>query len=161
MTTEDWLALLCLMWEDFKSSLTIIQEFEFNQNRIISKVIECKPLGHKPKAALPQDVRVNKVEVKVRKDKKAPIKLATPVPLKKVLFEDNKKKPPARDNHYGASQQIACPSQCKYIHYIDIPHDMTKQSILQRFQGVAQRLALTDATVAFVTSKIKADIKLK
>jgi hypothetical protein len=53
MTTEDWLALLCLMWEDFKNSLTIIQEFEFNQNKVISKVIDCKPLGHKQKAALP------------------------------------------------------------------------------------------------------------
>jgi hypothetical protein len=169
MTTEDWLALLCLMWDDFKSSLTIIQEFEFNQNKIVNKVIECKPLGHKPKAALPQDVKVHKDEVKVRKDKKAPIKLATPVPLKKVKFEEIKKKPPARDNvcigdllnHYGASQQIACQSPCKYIHYTDIPHDMTKQSILQRFQGVAPRLALTDATVAFVTSKIKADTKYK
>ena len=169
MTTEDWLALLCLMWEDFKSSLTVIQEFEFNQNKVVNKVIECKPLGHKPKAILPQDVKVGKVEAKARKDKKAPIKLATPVPVKKVKFEENKKKPPARDNvcigdllnHYGASQQIACQSPCKYIHYIDTPHDMTKQSILQRFQGVAQRLALTDATIAFVTSKIKADNKFK
>ena len=160
MTTEDWLALLCLMWEDFKSSLTIIQEIEFNQNKVVNKVIECKPLGHKPKAILPQDVKVGKVEAKARKDKKAPIKLATPVPVKKVKFEENRKKPPARDNvcigdllnHYGAS---------KYIHYIDTPHDMTKQSILQRFQGVAQRLALTDATIAFVTSKIKADTKFK
>ena len=169
MATEDWLALLCLMWEDFKSSLTVIQEFEFNQNKVVNKVIECKPLGHKPKAILPQDVKVGKVEAKARKDKKAPIKLATPVPVKKVKFEENKKKPPARDNvcigdllnHYGASQQIACQSPCKYIHYIDTPHDMTKQSILQRFQGVAQRLALTDATIAFVTSKIKADNKFK
>jgi hypothetical protein len=91
MTTEDWLALLCLMWEDFKSSLTIIQEFEFNQNKIVNKVIECKPLGHKPKAALPQDVKVHKDEVKVRKDKKAPIKLATPVPLKKTSLRKSRK----------------------------------------------------------------------
>jgi hypothetical protein len=120
----------------------------------------------KLKAALPQDVKVHEDEVKVRRDKKARIKLATPVPLKKVKFEEIKKKPPARDsvcigdllNHYGASQQIACQSPCKYIHYTDIPHGMAKQSILQRFQA---RLALTDATVAFVTSKIKADTKFK
>ena len=70
--------------------LTIIQEFEFNQNKVVNKVIECKPLGHKPKAILPQDVKVGKVEAKARKDKKAPIKLATPVPVKKVKFEENK-----------------------------------------------------------------------
>jgi len=72
----------------------------------------------KLKAALPQDVKVHEDEVKVRRDKKARIKLATPVPLKKVKFEEIKKKPPARDsvcigdllNHYGASQQIACTS---------------------------------------------------
>ena len=63
-----------------------------------------------------------------------------------VLAEPhNKKKPPARDaanicigdllNHYGTNQQIACQSPCKYIHYKDTPHDMIKQSILQRFQG--------------------------
>jgi hypothetical protein len=38
---------------------------------------------------------------------------------------------------------------------------MTKQSILQRFQGVAQRLALTDATIVLVTRKINADTKFK
>jgi hypothetical protein len=172
MTTEDWLALLCLMWDDFKNSLTVIQEFEFNQNKIVNKVVDCKPLGHKPKAALPGDVKVGKVETKVGKGNKAPIKLlATPVPVQKVKFEENKKKPPVRDavnicigdllNHYGANQQIACQSPCKYIHYKDTPHDMTKQSILQRFQGVAQRLSLTDATIALVTRKINADTKFK
>jgi len=78
------------------------------------------------------DVKVGKVEAKVRKDKKASIKLlVTPVPAKKVKFEENKKKPPARDNicigdllnHYGANQQIACQSPCKYIHYIAARHD--------------------------------------
>jgi hypothetical protein len=104
------------------------------------------------------------------RDKNAPVKLlATPVPVKKVKFEENKKKPPLRDavniciddllNHYGANQQIACQSPCKYIHYKDTPHDMTKQSILQRFQGVAQRLSLTDATIALVSRKINADTK--
>ena len=53
MTTEDWLALLRLMWEDFKNSLTVLQEFEFNQNKVVNKVNDCKPLGHKSKAALP------------------------------------------------------------------------------------------------------------
>ena len=91
MTTEDWLALLCLMWEDFKNSLTILQEFEFNQNKVVNKVNDCKPLGHKPKAALPGDVKVVKVEAKVGKDKRVPVKhLATPIPARKVKFEDNK-----------------------------------------------------------------------
>ena len=49
MTTEHWLALLCIMWEDFKNSLTVIQDFEFNQNKVINKVVDCKPLGHKSK----------------------------------------------------------------------------------------------------------------
>ena len=99
------------------------------------------------------EAKVGKVEAKVSRDKKAPVKLlATPPPARKVKFEDNKKKPPARDvvnicfgdllNHYGATEQIACQSLCKYIYYKDAPHDMTKQSILQRFQGMAQRLAL-------------------
>ena len=160
------------MWENFKNSLTIIQEFEFNQNKIVNKVIDCKPLGHKSKAALPGDVKVGKVEAKVGRDKKAPVKLlATPAPARKVKLEDNKKNPPARDavnicfgdllNHYGAIEQIAYQLPCKYIHYKDAPHDMTKQSILQRFQGMAQRLALTDATIALVTHKINADTKFK
>jgi hypothetical protein len=171
MTTEDWLALLCLMWEDFKNSLTIIQEFEFNQNKIISKIIDCKPLGHKQKAALPADVKVGKVEVKVGSNKKVPRLLATPLPAKKVKFDENKKKPPARDggnicfgdllNHYGATEQIACQSPCKYIHYKDAPHDMTKHSILQRFQAMAPRLALTDATIALVTRRVNTDAKFK
>ena len=104
--------------------------------------------------------------------KKAPVKLlVTPPPARQVKFEDNKKKPPARDavnicfgdllNHYGATEQIACQSPCKYIHYKDAPHDMTKQAILQRFQGMAQRLALSDATIALVTRKINADAKFK
>ena len=164
MTTEDWLALLCLMWEDFKNSLTIIQEFEFNQNKVVSKAIDCKPLGHKPKAALPADVKVGKVEAKVGNNEKVPVKLlATPLPARKVKIEENKKKPPARDgvnicfgdllNHYGATEQIVCQSPCKYIHY--------KQSILQRFQAMAPRLALTDATIALVTRRVNADTKFK
>ena len=85
MTTEDWLAFLCLMWGDFKNSLAVIQEFEFNQYKVVNKVIDCKPLGHKPKTALPGDVKVVKVEAKVGKDNKAPVKLlATPVPARKV-----------------------------------------------------------------------------
>jgi len=124
------------------------------------------------KAALPGDVKVGKIEAKAGKGNKAPVKLlATPFPVQKVKFEEIKKKPPLRDavnicigdllNHYGANQQIACQSPCKYIHYKDTPKDMTKQSILQRIQGVAQRLALTDATIALVTRKINADTKFK
>jgi hypothetical protein len=101
-----------------------------------------------------------------------PVKLlATPLPAKKVKFEEHKKKPPARDggnicfgdllNHYGATEQIACQSPCKYIHYKDAPHDMTKHSILQRFQAMAPRLALTDATIALVTRRVNTDAKFK
>ena len=159
MTTEDWLALLCLMWVDFKNSLTIIQEFEFNQNKIVNKDIDCMPLGYKPKAALPGDVKVGKVEAKVGKDKKAPVKLlATPArDAVNICFGDLL-------NHYGHSLQghSVQVHSLQGGHSVQVhSHDMTKQSILQRFQGVAQRLALTDATIALVTRKINADTKFK
>ena len=68
------------------------------RTKVVDKVIDCKPLGHKPKAALPGDVKVGKVDAKVGKDKKAPVKLlATPLPARKVTFEEHKKKPPERD----------------------------------------------------------------
>ena len=85
MTTENWLAFLRVQWQDFKNSLTVMQEFEFNQNKIVSKKIECKPLEHKPKAAPLGEVKVGKVEAKVGREKKAPAKaLAAPAPAKKV-----------------------------------------------------------------------------
>ena len=40
---------------------------QFNQNKIVNKVTDCKPLGYKSKAALPGDVKVGKVEAKVGK----------------------------------------------------------------------------------------------
>lgn len=52
MTLSDWLAILCLQYADYKSSLTT-KEMEFTQNRLISKIVENKPLGYKPKVALP------------------------------------------------------------------------------------------------------------
>jgi hypothetical protein len=52
MTLSDWLAILRLQYADYKSSLTT-KEMEFTQNRLISKIVENKPLGHKPKVALP------------------------------------------------------------------------------------------------------------
>lgn len=96
MTTEDWLAILCILWTDFKNSLTVMQEFEFNQNMVVSKVVECKPLEHKPKTAPPSDIKAGKVEAKVGRDRKAQAKpLASPAPAKKVKFDANKKKAPA------------------------------------------------------------------
>ena len=109
-------------------------------------------------------IKVGKVEVKAGKGKKPAKPMVTPIPVKKVKFDEIKKKQSARDALnicIGANQQIACQSPCKYIHYKDAPPDMTKQSILQRFQGVAQRLGLTDATIALVTRKINADTKFK
>ena len=64
-------------------------------------------------------------------------------------------------NHYGATQQIACKSPCKYVHYKDIPSGIAKDAVLQRFQGVAPKLELNEATVALMIRKIQADSKFK
>jgi hypothetical protein len=110
----------------------------------------------------------------VAKDKKAPVKaMVAPAqaPAKKVK-EVEKRKSPTRDvsvnvcigdllNHYGANQQVACPTACRYVHHKDIAQDTSRQTVLQRFQGVAPKLSLTEATIAFMTKKINADPKFK
>ena len=54
---------------------------EFTQNKLISKVVEAKPLGHKPKVVLPAELKAGRVKTNVGKDKKAPAKvLAAPAP---------------------------------------------------------------------------------
>ena len=100
----------------------------------------------------------------VGKDKKAPAKATpAPAPAKKAKAGE-KRKTPARDvsnnicigdllNHYGASQQVACPTPCRYVHYRDIVQGTSKQVVLQRFQGVAPKLSLTEATIALMTNK--------
>jgi len=173
MTTDEWLTILRIQWEDFKSSLTVMQEFEFNQNKTTSKVVDCKPLGHKPKITPAGEDRVPRIEAKGRDKKIQPKAVAVPPPQqKKAKIEDVRKKPPAHDNtvkycvgdllnHYGATQQIACKSPCKYVHYKDIPSGIAKDAVLQRFQGVAPKLELNDATVALMIRKIQADSKFK
>jgi hypothetical protein len=64
-------------------------------------------------------------------------------------------------NHYGASQQVACPTSCRYVHYKDIVQDTSKQVVLQRFLGVAPKLSLTETTITLMTKKINSDSKFK
>ena len=165
MALNDWLDILRSQYADYKSSLTVMKEMEFTQNKLISSVVEAKPLGHKPKVVLP-------AEQNVGKDKKAPAKATpAPAPAKKAKAGE-KRKTPARDvstticigdllNHYGASQQVACPTPCRYVHYKDIVQDTSKKVVLQRFQGVAPKLSLTEATIALMTKKINSDSKFK
>lgn len=56
MTLSYWLAILRLLYAVYKSSLTT-KEMEFTQNRLISKIVENKPLGHKPKVAKSRSCR--------------------------------------------------------------------------------------------------------
>ena len=165
MALNDWLDILRSQYADYKSSLTVMKEMEFTQNKLISSVVEAKPLGHKPKVVLP-------AEQNVGKDKKAPAKATpAPAPAKKAKAGE-KRKSPVRDvstnicigdllNHYGASQQVACPTPCRYVHYKDIVQDTSKKVVLQRFQGVAPKLSLTEATIALMTKKINSDSKFK
>jgi hypothetical protein len=176
MTLNDWLAILRLQYADYKSSLTVMKEMEFTQNRLLSKVVEPKPLGHKPKVALPAEPNAGHVEAKAGKDKKAPAKALiapapAPAPGKKAKANE-KRKSPTHDvsitvcigdllNHYGANQQVACPTPCRYIHHKDIVQGTSRQMILQRLQGVAPKLLLTETTISFLTKKITADPKFK
>jgi hypothetical protein len=174
MTLNDWLAILRLQYADYKSSLTVMKEMEFTQNRLLSKVVEPKPLGHKPKVALPAEPNAGHVEAKAGKDKKAPAKALiapAPAPGKKAKANE-KRKSPTHDvsvtvcigdllNHYGANQQVACPTPCRYIHHKDIAQGTSRQMILQRLQGVAPKLLLTETTISFLTKKITADPKFK
>ena len=87
MTLRDWLTILRLQYADYKGSLTVMKEMEFTQNRLFSKIVEPKPLGHKPKVALPAEPKAGRVEANVGKDKKAPAKVLVapaPAPAKKV-----------------------------------------------------------------------------
>ena len=174
MTHNDWLTILRLQYADYKGSLTVMKEMEFTQNKLLSKIVEPKPLGHKPKAALPAEQKVGRVEAKVGKDKRAPAKaLVAPAPAQaKKGKAGEKRKSPTRDvsvnvcigdllNHYGANQQVACPTPCRYVHHTDIAQDTSRQMILQRLQGVAPKLSLTETTIAFMTKKIAADPKFK
>jgi hypothetical protein len=54
MALNDWPNILRFQYADFKSSLTVMKEMEFTQNKLLSKVVEAKPLGHKPKSSYPQ-----------------------------------------------------------------------------------------------------------
>ena len=89
---------------------------EFTQNKLISNVVEAKPLGHKPKVVLPAEQKAGRVEANVGKDKKAPAK-ATPAKKAKA---GKKRKTPARTClHQRRRQQVACPTPCRYVHYKD------------------------------------------
>ena len=172
MTLNDWLSILRFQYADFKSSLTVMKEMEFTQNKLISKVVEAKPLGHKPKVVLPAEQKAVRVEANVGKDKKAPAKATpAPAPAKKAKAGE-KRKAPALDvsinvcigdllNHYGASQQVPCPTPCRYVHYTDLVQGTSKQLVLHKFQIVAPKLKLTEATIALMTKKINLDSKFK
>jgi len=115
MTLDDWLYILRFQYADYKSSLTVMKEMEFTQNKLISKVVEVKPFGHKPKVVLRAEPKAGRVEANVGKDKKASAKVLpapAPAPAKKVKAGE-KRKTPARDvsinvcigvllNNYGA-----------------------------------------------------------
>ena len=174
MALSDWLTILRLQFDDFKGSLTVMKEMEFTQNKLLSKVVEPKPLGHKPKVALPAEPKAARVDANGGKEKKAQAKallVPAPAPVKKARAGE-KGRSPARDvavsvcigdllNHYGANQQVACPTPCRYVHYKDIAQDTSRQVVLQRFQGVAPKLSLTEATIALMTKKITADPRFK
>ena len=69
---------------------TVMKEMEFTQNRLLSKIVEPKPLGHKPKVALPAEPKAGRVDANVGKDKKAPAKaLVAPAPAEKVKAGEN------------------------------------------------------------------------
>ena len=84
----------------------------------------------------------SRVEANVGKDKKAQAKALlapTPAPAKKVKAGE-KRKSPTRDvsvnvyigdllNHYGANQQVACPTPCRYVHHKDIAQDTSRQVV--------------------------------
>lgn len=172
MTTDDWMSVLRTQWQDFKDSLTVMHEFEFNQNKSTSRVIDHKPLGYKAKAPA-IDPKVVRVEAKGANDKRvqAPAKAQNlPAPAKKVRPDNGRK--PAQDaevalcfgdllNHYGASQQIACQSPCRFAHYKDLPKTIEKAVVLQKLKILAPRYAFTDETIAFMKKKISADPKFK
>ena len=124
--------------------------------------------------ALPAEPKAARVDANGGKDKKAQAKaLLVPAPAQaKKARAGEKRRSPARDvpvnvcigdllNHYGANQQVACPTPCRYVHYKDIAQDTSRQVDLQRFQGVASKLYLTDTTIALMTKKINADPKFK
>lgn len=67
MTTEDWLSILRLQWQDFKDSINLMKELGFTQNKLASKMVNCKPLGNKVKGsqiAIAAD-RAKEAQVKV------------------------------------------------------------------------------------------------
>ncbi len=95
-----------------------MHEFEFNQNKSTSRVIDHKPLGYKAKAPA-IDPKVVRVEAKGANEKRVQAQAKEqnlPAPAKKARPDNGRK--PAQDadvalcfgdllNHYGASQQIA------------------------------------------------------
>ena len=167
MDSTAWQEVLKLQWSNLKTDLNVMDEFVYLQGLTASKIELPKAFGHKKKQQ--QGAKV----AQAHQPKQVPALPAPPAPIKGKAREDKRKaSPPQREQkdgmciadllrHYGANQQIACETPCRYPHYTAIAKGVTKAAAVSKVQALGPKLHLNEATINFLKKKIESDAKFK
>ena len=163
MTSVDWQSVISLLWTSFKSRLTYTQQQEVTMFQNKYNQIRCKPMHLKvAKSEAPYQVpEKKKVTPPAQKKRKGS---PPPAPgVKKVAF--------AADvnicisdiaKHYGIRTTLEeCSSDCKYVHYNQLPSGMTKAVITTKVKKLAEKCGMSAGQQKYFLQKIENDKKFK
>jgi len=163
MTSVDWQVVISLLWTSFKARLTYTQQQEVAMFQSKYNQTTCKPMQLK----IPKEKALNEVQEKKKVTPPAQKKRkGSPPPapgVKKVAF--------AADvnicisdmaKHYGVRSSLQdCSSDCKYVHYDQLPSGMTEKALSEKVKKLIEKCDMTIGQQNFFLQKIKNDKKLK
>jgi hypothetical protein len=178
MTKAQWLVVIRLLWSSFKEKLSYNRQTEYQHARSLYPSVRYKPYSGKvvpatgvskaPTVAARVAVAVTPVRTKHGNNKKStksppPSRPPSPSPSKNkkvefgvaICISDLAKK-------YKITTNLeACKPDCPFMHYDQLPPNLTAESVISKVKKILGRLNLTTGQTQYFFRQIEKDSKFK
>ena len=189
MTKAQWLAVIRLLWSSFKDKLSFNRQTEYQHARSRYPVARHKPFSGKQVKITGAPVTKMTASAPVAKAPSASARIAVAVtPISKKKSNDKRKaKSPSssrssspasargRKVEFGVAICISdlakqysvktnlepCKPDCPYMHYDQLPSNLTSASVLSKVKKIIGKLNLADAQQQQFLRRIETDSKFK
>jgi hypothetical protein len=189
MTKEQWLTVIRLLWSSFKDNLSFNRQTEYQHARSLYPITRHKPFSGKHVKTIGAPVTKLVASASVAKAPAAPARIAvavTPISKKRAKDKRTAKSPSSSRSSSPASSRgrkvefgVAicindlarqynvktnlepCKPDCPYMHYDQLPSNLTSASVLSKVKKIIGKLNLADAQQQQFLRKIETDSKFK
>ena len=171
MTKAQWLVVIRLLWSSFKEKLSYNRQTEYQHARSLYPAVRHKPYSGKivPAIVAKAQTVATRVAVAVapvrtgRGKSSSPSRSPSPSSArgKKVEFGVAICISDLAKQYKVKTELEACKPDCPYMHYDQLPPNLTSASVISKVKKIIGRLNLSSGQSQYFLRKIEADSKFK